>query len=129
MNQRKTLLIGGVFGCAAVAIGAFGAHALKELLAATGRIDTYELAVKYQFYHALALLLAGLLMGQIDSRFLRYSAMSFTLGIFLFSGSLYVLSLTGERTFGAITPIGGLFFIGGWVFLVLSVIKNKASRS
>lgn len=124
MNQRNTLLLGGIFGCTAVAVGAFGAHALKEILSATGRIDTYELAVKYQFYHALALLLVGLLMGQFASKFLRYSAMSFSLGIIFFSGSLYVLSLTGQRILGAITPVGGLFFILGWILLLPGIYKK-----
>jgi uncharacterized membrane protein YgdD (TMEM256/DUF423 family) len=124
MNQRNTLLWGAAFGCVAVLVGAFGAHALKETLSATGRIDTYELAVKYQFYHALALLLTGLLMGQSGSRFLRYSSISFLLGILFFSGSLYILSLTGQKILGAITPIGGLAFILGWGFLIIGVTKK-----
>ena len=124
MNQRNTLLAGSVFGCTAVALGAFAAHALKESLVATGRIDTYEIAVKYQFYHALALLLVGLLMGQFGSKSLRHSALSFSLGILLFSGSLYVLSFTGQRIMGAVTPIGGLFFILGWILLASGVYKK-----
>jgi uncharacterized membrane protein YgdD (TMEM256/DUF423 family) len=124
MNQRNTLLIGGIFGCTAVMLGAFAAHALKEMLVATGRIDTYELAVKYQFYHSLALLLVGLLMGHFGSKFLRHSALSFAIGILFFSGSLYVLSLTGKTIMGAVTPIGGLFFILGWILLVLGVYKK-----
>jgi len=124
MNQRTTLLFGASFGCAAVLIGAFGAHALKETLSATGRVDTFELAVKYQFYHALALLLTGLLMGQFNPKFLRHSATSFSLGILFFSGSLYILSLTGQKILGAVTPIGGLLFILGWVFLIIGVTKK-----
>ena len=124
MNQRNTLLVGSIFGCVAVAIGAFGAHALKETLSATGRIDTYELAVKYQFYHALALLLVGLLMGQFVSKFLKYSAISFCFGIMFFSGSLYMLSVTGQTILGAVTPIGGLLLIVGWIFLLLGVYKK-----
>jgi uncharacterized membrane protein YgdD (TMEM256/DUF423 family) len=124
MNQRNTILSGAIFGCAAVMLGAFGAHALKEILAATARIDTYELAVRYQFYHALALVLVGLLMGQFSSRLLRYSGLSFFLGIVLFSGSLYVLSFTGQTILGAVTPFGGLLFILGWIFLMLGVYKK-----
>lgn len=124
MNQRNTILSGAIFGCAAVILGAFGAHALKEILAATGRVDTYELAVRYQFYHSLALLLVGLLMGQFGSKFLSYSGLSFCLGIVLFSGSLYVLSFTGKTILGAVTPFGGLLFILGWVFLMLGVRKK-----
>jgi uncharacterized membrane protein YgdD (TMEM256/DUF423 family) len=124
MNQRNSILSGAVFGCAAVMLGAFGAHALKEILAATGRIDTYELAVRYQFYRALALILVGILMGQFSSKLLRYSGLSFFLGIIVFSGSLYVLSLTGQTILGAVTPFGGLFFILGWVFLIVAVYKK-----
>jgi uncharacterized membrane protein YgdD (TMEM256/DUF423 family) len=124
MNQRNTLLFGGVFGCTAVMLGAFGAHALKETLSATGRIDTYELAVKYQFYHALALLLAGVLMGQFGSKFLRHAALSFSLGILFFSGSLYILSFTGQKILGAVTPFGGVFFIIGWILLILGLYKK-----
>ena len=124
MNQRNTILSGAIFGCVAVMVGAFGAHALKELLAATGRVDTYELAVRYQFYHSLALLFVGLLMTQFGSKFLRYASLSFCVGIILFSGSLYVLSLTGKTILGAVTPFGGLFFILGWVFLMLGVGKK-----
>jgi len=124
MNQRNTILSGAVFGCVAVMLGAFGAHALKEILAATGRVDTYELAVRYQFYHSLAILLVGLLMGQFSSKFLRYSGLSFCMGIILFSGSLYVLSFTGKTILGAVTPFGGLLFILGWIFLMLGVYKK-----
>ena len=124
MNQRNSILSGAVFGCAAVVLGAFGAHALKEILATTGRIDTYELAVRYQFYHALALMLVGLLMGQFGSKLLRYSGLSFFLGIVVFSGSLYVLSFTGQTILGAVTPFGGLFFILGWVLLIVGVYKK-----
>ena len=118
------LSTGAVLAGLSVAIGAFGAHALKEILAATGRIDTYELAVRYQFYHSLALVLVGLLMGQIDTKPLRYSGLAFSLGIILFSGSLYVLSFTGRTILGAVTPFGGLFFILGWVFLIAGVYKK-----
>ena len=124
MNQRNTILIGGVLGCIAVVLGAFAAHALKDLLVATGRIDTYELAVKYQFYHSLAMLLVGLLMGQFSSKFLRHSALLFFLGILFFSGSLYTLSLSGQKFLGAVTPIGGVLIILGWIFLVLGVYKK-----
>jgi uncharacterized membrane protein YgdD (TMEM256/DUF423 family) len=124
MNQRNTILSGAIFGCIAVMVGAFGAHALNATLAATGRIDTYELAVRYQFYHSLALVLVGLLMGQFSSKLLGYSGLSFSLGIILFSGSLYVLSLTGKTILGAVTPFGGLFFILGWVFLMAGLYKK-----
>jgi uncharacterized membrane protein YgdD (TMEM256/DUF423 family) len=124
MNQRNTLLSAAVMGCLAVMIGAFGAHALKPTLVATGRLDTYELAVRYQFYHALAMLAVGVLMGQFSSKKLYYAGFFFLLGIFLFSGSLFALCFTGLGVLGAVTPLGGVLFILGWVFLFLGVYKK-----
>ena len=124
MNQRDTLLCAASFGCLAVITGAFGAHAFKEALTATGRLDTFELAVRYQFYHALAMLGVGVLMNQMPSKMIRYSSLFFFLGILFFSGSLYVLCLTGEKILGAVTPIGGIFFILGWIFLILGIVKK-----
>src|SRR5688572_16360120 len=113
MNQRKSLFWGAVIGGAAVAIGAFGAHALKAMLVAAGRENTFELAVRYQFYHALAMLIVGLLGSHIQSKYLNFSAICFLAGILIFSGSLYVLCLTGISWLGAITPFGGISFLAG----------------
>jgi uncharacterized membrane protein YgdD (TMEM256/DUF423 family) len=124
MNQRTTLLTGAVMAALAVAVGAFGAHGLKQILAETGRSDVFETAVRYHFYHALALLLNGVLMNQFASPAGRYTSLLFTLGIVFFSGSLYVLSLTGIGVLGAITPVGGVLFIAGWICLLLSVYKK-----
>jgi len=124
MNQRNTLLCAAAMGCLAVIIGAFGAHAFKPNLVAIGRLETYELAVRYQFYHALAMLAVGTVMNQFSSRLLSYAAFFFLLGIFFFSGSLYVLCFTGLRVLGAITPIGGVLFILGWGFLFVGVYKK-----
>lgn len=124
MNQRKTILWSAAVGGIAVMVGAFGAHAFKPALTAMGRLETYELAVRYQFYHALAMLAVGMLMDKFPSNYLRYAAYSFLLGIFFFSGSLYVLCFTGLGMLGAITPIGGLLFILGWGFLFGGVYKK-----
>lgn len=124
MLQRKILLTGIFLSGLAVATGAFGAHGLKELLGATGGEETYELAVRYQFYHALAILICGLLLGRFDSKWMSRAAVCFTLGIIFFSGSLYILSLTGLTFLGAVTPIGGLFFISGWIMLAVSLYKK-----
>jgi uncharacterized membrane protein YgdD (TMEM256/DUF423 family) len=121
MNQRTTLLTGVVFGGLAVAIGAFGAHALRPLLEANGRTETFELAVRYQFYHAFAILFTGFLMSTFSSRHLARAAVCFAVGIIIFSGSLYALSLSGTLILGAITPIGGVLFIAGWVLLYLGI--------
>jgi len=124
MNQRNTILWSAAMGGMAVTIGAFGAHAFKSALTAMGRLETYELAVQYQFYHALAMLAVGMLIDKFPSKYLRYAAYSFLLGIFFFSGSLYVLCFTGLGLLGAITPIGGVLFILGWGFLFGGVYKK-----
>ncbi len=125
MDQKRSLLWGAIMGGAAVAIGAFGAHALKPMLVSAGREDTFELAVRYQFYHSLALLIVGILAGHIQSKQLGISALLFIAGILIFSGSLYVLSLTGITWLGAITPIGGVCFLAGWLLLAISAVKGK----
>ncbi|HET6539831.1 MAG TPA: DUF423 domain-containing protein [Chryseolinea sp.] len=124
MQKQTSLLLGAISGGLAVAIGAFGAHALKPLLMETGREATFELAVRYQFYHALALLATGLLTSETRGKALHYSSLCFVLGIILFSGSLYVLCFTGIKMLGAITPFGGVFFILGWVLLGIGVYKK-----
>lgn len=124
MNQRTTLLTGALMGALAVAIGAFGAHGLKQILVETGRADVFETAVKYHFYHALALLANGALMNHFTGAAMRYGSLCFTLGILFFSGSLYLLSLTGVGVLGAITPIGGVLFIAGWICLFVSIFKK-----
>jgi uncharacterized membrane protein YgdD (TMEM256/DUF423 family) len=125
MNRQGSLLWGAIMGGMAVAIGAFGAHALKPILIATGREDTFELAVRYQFYHSLALLLIGVLARHIQVKLLGVSSWFFIAGILIFSGSLYTLSLTGITWLGAITPIGGVCFLAGWLLVALSVLKDK----
>ena len=105
-------------------IGAFGAHALKGLLESTGRTETFETAVKYQFYHAFALILLGILMLNFKHNMYNYAGYSFTIGTLIFSGSLYILCLTGIAKLGMITPIGGIFMIIGWALLLFGIIKT-----
>ena len=124
MNQRTTIITGGILAALAVAIGAFGAHGLKEILTENQRTETFELAVKYQFYHAFGILITGVLMNFYSDRKLSLAAIFFLVGIILFSGSLYVLSLTGIAKLGAVTPFGGVGFIVGWVLVVLGVAKK-----
>lgn len=126
MNKRTTLCVGAISGALSVIVGAFGAHALKAVLLSTGRSEVYELAVRYQFYHTFAILLTGILMHHYAARTLRYAALSFTIGIVLFSGSLYALALSGITFLGAITPLGGTAFIIGWIFMLVAVIKKQA---
>ncbi|HTF82425.1 MAG TPA: DUF423 domain-containing protein [Cytophagales bacterium] len=118
------LSIASALGAIAVAIGAFGAHGLEKLLIKNGRLDTFETGVKYHFYHALALLLVAVLSKAVGvDKHLTWAGWSFVAGILIFSGSLYILSLTNIRWLGAITPIGGLFLIIGWACLFYYSIK------
>lgn len=128
MNYKTPLTLGATFAGLGVAFGAFGAHALKDLLTASGRIETYELAVKYQFYHAFALLITGLLMKSDHTVKLGGAAICFSLGVAFFSGSLYVLCFTGIKFLGAITPIGGALFIAGWVIFLLRFLKTGDTK-
>lgn len=122
--HKLFLLVGSISGMLSVMIGAFGAHALKATLEANNRLETFETAVKYQFYHSLALILLGLLMVQFQHKAFNVSGYSFIAGILIFSGSLYVLSLTGITKLGAITPLGGLAFILGWAAMVWGIFKT-----
>ncbi len=115
--QRITLLFSALSGMFSVGIGAFGAHALKPMLEATGRLATFETAVKYQFYHTLALLAIALLMQIRPHRHLNRAAIGMIIGIALFSGSLYVLCFSGIGILGAVTPLGGACFIVAWGLL------------
>jgi len=124
MNQKNTFLWAGILGALGVIIGAFGAHALKSALEASGRLETFETAVKYQFYHTLALLAVGLMMDRMGSKALQYAALLFVLGIMFFSGSLYVLCMTGIGVLGAVTPLGGVLFIAGWILMIAGVFKK-----
>lgn len=126
MNAKQILQLAGISGAIAVSLGAFGAHSLEALLIQNGRLDTFQTAVNYHFYHTLALLGIGVLaIVKPDWKGISFAAWSMVLGILIFSGSLYVLSLTGITWLGAITPLGGLAFILGWFSLVYLSFKNK----
>jgi uncharacterized membrane protein YgdD (TMEM256/DUF423 family) len=125
MNQNRSLLAGAVLGGLGVALGAFGAHALKAMLTQSGRLETFELAVRYEFYHAFALLFTGVLQQFLNSRFMKTAAIFFLAGTILFSGSLYLLCLTNNTTFAIVTPFGGVLLILGWLFLALGIYSKK----
>ena len=119
------IIAGAVNAAIAVALGAFGAHALKEKLS-EHYLAIWETAVQYQMFHALALIAIGILMsptlfGSVTQ--LSWAGNLILAGIIIFSGSLYVLSLTGIGILGAITPIGGVAFIVGWIMLIIAAIK------
>jgi len=114
--DRVFFTIGGVFGLLGVAFGAFGAHALKARLG-VDLLMTFEVGVRYQMYHAFALLAVGWAQTRWPGAVLTASGWLFVIGIVVFSGSLYALSLSGLRWLGAITPLGGLALLAGWACL------------
>ena len=114
--SRYFIAIAALSAFISVAAGAFGAHTLAGVLT-PDRLDVFETAARYQMYHALALLVVGWLAAQTPSRALQVAGWLFVFGTLLFSGSLYVLTLSGVRWLGAITPLGGLAFLGGWLAL------------
>ncbi len=123
------LIIGTILAGLAVALGAFGAHGLKKLVGPE-TISTYQTGVQYQMYHALALLLLGVLYERSQNSLLNFAGIFFIAGVVLFSGSLYLLvSLKAMNKFsttgvGMLTPIGGLFFIIGWALLLINLLKK-----
>ncbi|HCB44974.1 MAG TPA: DUF423 domain-containing protein, partial [Algoriphagus sp.] len=109
MNGKQLIMLAGLSGAIAVGLGAFGAHGLEDTLAATGRADTFETAVKYHFYHTLAIALIGIIkLTKPNWKSLVFASWSMVFGIIVFSGSLYILSLSGVTWWGAITPLGGV---------------------
>jgi uncharacterized membrane protein YgdD (TMEM256/DUF423 family) len=123
MKNQTILISGAVFMTLGVLLGAFGAHALKKVLSPE-MLAVYKTGVEYQFYHALGLLLIGLIGYQINSKWLRRAGLLLISGIVLFSGSLYALSISGIKTLGIITPFGGLSFVAGWICLAIVLYKN-----
>jgi len=121
--EKTFLLIASIFGALAVALGAFGAHALESRLSAD-LLSTYEVGVRYHFYHALALLgIVAVISRWPEAGAAVWAGWLFVAGILIFSGSLYILAFTGIRWMGAITPIGGVAFIAGWLCLMWVAIK------
>ena len=115
--DRTFLLIGALAGFIGVGFGAFGAHALKGRLSSE-MLAVFETGVRYQMYHAFAVLIVALAAARFDGWMVRAAGWAFTTGIVLFSGSLYALALTGVTVLGAITPLGGLAFLAGWALLI-----------
>ncbi len=119
--QKLFLMLGSIAMALAVILGAFGAHGLKSRL--TGEmLAIFETGVNYHFYHAIGLLLIGLIASYLpDSSLLPWAGWLMVGGIIIFSGSLYILSISGIRWLGAVTPIGGLCFIASWILLAIAV--------
>ena len=128
--HKNFLQWAAVLGALAVALGAFGAHSLKQYVPVE-TISTFETGVRYQFYHVFALLMVGVLQERFPGKWIRYAGYCFLIGILLFSGSLYLLTffkatdLIGMSGVGIITPFGGVFFMVGWICLLVG-IRSKA---
>lgn len=128
MNKR-IILTAAFFGALAVILGAFGAHGLKSMVTLS-QLETWQKGVEYQFYHTFAILYLST-FARYKNKLIRFSFLFFVLGIVFFSGSLYLLALKDAyhlsfaQVLGPITPIGGLFFILGWIFLFLAALKDK----
>ena len=121
--QRYFFIIGSGLAMVGVITGAFGAHGLKGRISG-GLLEIFEVAVRYQMYHALGLLAVAWAVSQWSSQLINLAGWSFVIGTCIFSGSLYILSLTGIRWFGAITPIGGLVLIVGWACLIWGTMRG-----
>ncbi|MEC9006526.1 MAG: DUF423 domain-containing protein [Candidatus Neomarinimicrobiota bacterium] len=117
------IIIGSALAALAVAIGAFGAHGLKSRVSADDLI-IFETGARYQMYHSLALILLGLIGVNFQSNVVQLPAILFLVGIIIFSGTLYLIPLTGLRWLGAITPIGGTALILGWIMLIFNLIRS-----
>ncbi len=121
--DKKSFGIGAVSGAFVVALGAFGAHGLKPLLIENQTLETYDTAVQYHMFHTLAILL----ISAIEIYKKKSIIWLFTLGIIFFSGSLYILAITGIKILGMITPIGGVLFIIAWIWVAWSSFYNQPS--
>lgn len=145
-NSIVWLRVGAISGCLAVVFGAFAAHGLDERLIELYGEKTKEIAgvtipatqkyladfktgAEYQMYHSLAIIVAALIPSSVSNRNRNLAAWSFLLGIILFSGSLYVLVLTGQTKLGMVTPFGGLFFLIGWVALAISAFPDTGEEN
>ncbi|MCF3111940.1 DUF423 domain-containing protein [Niabella sp. CC-SYL272] len=127
--HRAFLSLGAALSGLGVILGAFGAHKLKQI--APDSVPTFQTGVQYQMYHAIALILVAILFEKYPVKLMSWAGIAFLVGILLFSGSLYALAAlkatgkVGLGGLGIVTPIGGLFFIAGWLFFTLSVLNSK----
>ena len=125
--MKGSIISGAIHGFLVVALGAFGAHALENILDEYGT-GIWETAVQYQMFHAIAILAIGVLMspkllGSVKQ--LKSAVICMNLGVVFFSGSLYILAISGISILGAITPIGGVLFLAGWVLVIIATLKHK----
>ena len=131
--SKNLIILASILAAIAIALGAFGAHGLREVLSAD-QLSNFQTGVRYHFYHVFALLFIALLSTSLPKTDFRWVARFFLIGIACFSGSLYLLSTASlhsipERILGPITPLGGLMFICGWIALVLKLVRSSGNES
>ncbi|MEM1282554.1 MAG: DUF423 domain-containing protein [Chlamydiota bacterium] len=122
-SQKWLLCLGALSACIAVMIGSFGSHYFKEKLDEYA-LHVFEIGVKYQFYHSLGLLIIAITSIFLTGALVKLSAWLMMIGIIIFSGSLYTLAITGVKSWGAVTPIGGIFFIISWLTFIVGIIRS-----
>ncbi len=122
--EKIFFIIGAVSAAISVALGAFGAHGLRERLTPQ-LLEIFETGVRYEIYHAFAILFVAFALTRWQSNLIPLAGWAFVLGTLIFSGSLYLLALTDTRWLGAITPLGGVAFIAGWILLAVGVWQSK----
>ena len=124
--MKRTIFLTATFlGLISIVIGAFGSHGLEDYLISIKKVDTFNVAVRYQFYHVFFLFILGLSFELFNKLFIKYSFFLCLFGIFLFSGSLYILCLTNNNFYGVITPFGGFALIISWLFFLISIYVSK----
>lgn len=125
-SATTAITFAAISGAIVVALGAFGAHALRDQLDAYG-LQIWQTAVQYQMFHTLAIVACGLLLNSAESKHLVWAWRCFAIGIAIFSGTLYVLALSGIKWLGAVTPLGGMAFLAGWLLLAIAS-RNLLAR-
>ncbi|PIE20386.1 MAG: hypothetical protein CSA61_02305 [Neptuniibacter caesariensis] len=126
MSTHPLLFSASILGFLAVALGAFGAHAVKDHIDPALYV-IYQTGVEYHFYHAVAVLALAFAPNSLNPVLLKRAAIGFTMGILLFSGSLYLMALTGVRMLGMVTPLGGIAFLCGWALLGYAALRSNRS--
>lgn len=124
MEPKTFVIIGACSALLSVVLGAFGAHALKQQVTDAARLNAFEVGVRYQMYHSLALILIGLLLFHFSHFFVPLAGWVMLIGMAIFSLSLYLLSITGLKAFGIATPIGGVVLVVSWLLLVVGLFKS-----
>ncbi len=122
--SKQFIIAGGILGMFGVAMGAFGAHGLQAILEANGRVDTFNTASRYQMYHALGLLLVGVLAERSAEKWLAWAGYAMFIGTLIFCGSLYILAVFNVGWMGAVAPLGGTALVISWALILLAGWKR-----